>query len=210
MANLLSDTINYVVPFCRYQRANIGTNNMPIIGIGCTVRNIILSAPFQWKWNRNTATPITLVAGQQDYSAVIADLGFIEKATVTDTDGKIYEIKEIYNSEPLAPSTTVGRPMALANQTGDATGYTFRLSPVPDKAYILNIVYQKVAVQFAAISDGWAPIPDYFSDVYNNLSLGYYMDSCQDPRGPQYISRGIAGLLARAQGLKDTDRLLFA
>jgi hypothetical protein len=36
------------------------------------------------------------------------------------------------------------------------------------------------------------------------------MDSCQDSRAPQYIARGIAGLLSRAQGLSSMDKAIFA
>ena len=86
----------------------------------------------------------------------------------------------------------------------------FRLSGVPDANYSVNLVYQKAPVQFATMSDLWAPIPDSFSDVYNNMCLGYYMDSCQDPRAAQYLARGVAGLLARAQGLSHMDKAIFA
>ena len=87
---------------------------------------------------------------------------------------------------------------------------TFRLSTVPNTSYIVNLIYQKAPVQFVAMTDKWAPIPDAFSDIYNNMSLGYFLDSCQDPRGPQYIARGVAGLLARAEGLSEMDRAIFA
>jgi hypothetical protein len=65
-------------------------------------------------------------------------------------------------------------------------------------------------MQFVTTSDSWFPIPDSFSDIYNNLCLGYYMDSCQDGRAKEYISRGIAGLLARSEGLSSMDKALFA
>ena len=217
MANLLSDTINYIVPFCRYQAANIGTSNMPIIGIANIVRNVILAAPFTWRFNRNNvnlvgnATPPTgIQKGVQDYVQTIADFGFLEKATANDGTTS-WELKDMKNNEALASSTTQARPMSISvfNDNGSNV-FTFRLSAVPDGVYTLNMVYQKAPVQFAATSDGWAPIPDSFSDVYNNLCLGYYMDSCQDPRAPQYIARGIAGLLARAQGLSSTDKAIFA
>jgi hypothetical protein len=63
MANQLIDSINYVLPFCRYQKANIGTSNMPIIGIANIVRNIILAAPFTWRFNRanvNLTGPVVM------------------------------------------------------------------------------------------------------------------------------------------------------
>ena len=106
---------------------------------------------------------------------------------------------------------TQARPKSISVFNDDgANNFTFRLSAVPDQTYIVNLVYQKVPVQFTDTTDAWAPIPDSFSDVYNNLCLGYYMDSCQDPRAPQYIARGISGLLARATGLTSTDKAIFA
>lgn len=209
--NTLQDTVNYISPFCRYQSPAVGTNLMPIVGIASLVRNIMLAAPFQWKFNRGTDSSITTTANTQDYTKTISGFGFLEKASVTDTDGKIYEIKDIKNNEPLALSTTTARPMSVCALSDDGSGnYVFRFSAVPDKAYPVNLIFQKGPVKFVALSDQWSPIPDSFSDVYNNLCLGYYMDSCQDPRAPQYIARGIAGLLARSQGLSQMDKALFA
>lgn len=209
--NTLQDTINYVVPFCRYQAANIGTSNMPMVGIASVVRNIILAAPFQWRFNRNVNSDIDTVKGTQDYNEAISDFGFLEKATLTDVQGKIWEIKDIKNNEPLAVSTTEARPQSVAVEGDDGAGnLVFRFSAVPEAVYEVGLIYQKSPVKFTATTDSWGPIPDSFSDVYNNLCLGYYMDSCQDGRAPQYIARGIAGLLARSQGLSAMDKALFA
>lgn len=211
MSNSLQDTINYVTPFCRYQAANIGVSSMPIIGIANIVRNIILAAPFTWRFNRNSVNLIgPVVQGTQDYTQNFSDFGFIEKATANDGTTS-FQIDDVKNNEALASSTTQARPKVIAVQNDDGSGnITFRLSAIPDASYTVNIVYQKAPVQFATTTDKWAPIPDSFSDVYNNLCLGYYMDSCQDPRAPQYIARGIAGLLARAQGLTHMDKMIFA
>jgi hypothetical protein len=216
MSNLLSDTKAYIEPFCRYQSANVGTNNMPLIGIANIVRNIILAAPFTWRFNRNnvnligSATPPGITKGTQDYTQKILDFGFLEKVTANDGTTS-WEFKDVKNNEALASSVTQARPMTISVFNDDLAGnITFRLSAVPDNPYTVNLVYQKAPVQFAAITDGWAPIPDSFSDVYNNLVLGYFMDSCQDSRAPQYIARGIAGLLSRAQGLTAMDKALFA
>lgn len=209
MANLLSDTINYIKPFCRYQSASIGISNQPIVGIGNVVRNIILAPPLVWDFNRAENNATTLVIGTQDYTTAIADFGYLEKASLQDPTTSIwFEIPDIKNNTALAKSNTKARPQTIAVQNG--TGPVIRFSAVPDKAYPLSMVYQKNAVQFAALSDGWAPIPDSMSDVYNNMTLGYYMDSCQDPRAPQYIARGIAGLLARQSGLSEMDKAIFA
>lgn len=219
--NKLSDTINFIRPFCRYQAADIGVNGMPITGIASIVRNIILAAPFTWRFNRNnvnligSANPTGVVQGVQDYTQLINDFGFLETATANDGTTS-WAFKDVKNNEALGSSVVVGstesqgRPMSISVFGDDLSGnITFRLSAVPDKPYIINMVYQKSSPQFSATTDSWA-IPDSFSDVYNNLCLGYYMDSCQDPRAPQYIARGIAGLLARAQGLSQMDKALFA
>jgi hypothetical protein len=223
MANTLQDTANYITPFARYMQPNIGTNNMPLIGIANIVRNVMLSAPFIWRFNRNNVNltgtgnpPSGVTQGVQDYTQNFTDFGFIEKATAND--GKTsWEFTDVFNTEALASSVVVGsnqgqsRPTVLSVFSDDGSGnITFRLSAVPDKSYVVNIVYQKAPVQFVATTDKWAPIPDAFSDIYNNMSLGYFLDSCQDPRGPQYIARGVAGLLARAEGLSEMDRVVFA
>jgi hypothetical protein len=211
MANNLQYTVNYITPFCRYQQASIGVSLMPIVGIASLVRNIILAAPFTWRFNRNNVSLIgPVVQGTQDYNQSITDFGFLEKATANDGTTS-WELKDVKNSESLASSTTQARPQSISVLNDDgSSNFVFRLSAVPDQPYVINMVYQKAPVQFTQLTDLWAPIPDSFSDVYNNLCLGYFMDSCQDPRAPQYIARGIAGLLARATGLTETDKALFA
>jgi hypothetical protein len=209
MANLLQDTINYIQPFCRYLPANVGNSNMPVIGIANIVRNIILAAPMCWDFNRSENLATTLSIGVQDYTTAIADFGYLEKASLQDPVSLIwFEIPDVKNNQALAKSSTKARPQVVAVQ--NVTGPVLRFSAVPEKAYPLSLVYQKNSVQFANTTDPWSPIPDNLSDVYNNIVLGYYMDSCQDPRAPQYISRGIAGLLARQGGLSEMDKAVFA
>src|ERR1700676_1968390 len=120
MPNALSDTIAYISPFCRYQSPNVGTNNMPILGIANLVRNIILAAPFTWAFNRNSNDSITTSVGVQDYASNIIDFGFLEKTTVQDTDGKLYELKNIHNNDALGKSTTQARPFAISVQNYNA------------------------------------------------------------------------------------------
>ena len=214
--NLLSDTINYITPFCRYMSANVGVSNQPILGIASLVRNIILAAPFQWSWNRIYDDSVVTVVGQQDYTPDLYNFGYLEKASVQNAAGQIWEIPRIKNNEPLAKSTQQARPDALAVQinnsgTDEPSSFlTLRFSAVPDAIYQVNLIYQEAPYNFTALSNPWAPVPDSFSDVYNNMVLGYYMDSCQDGRAQQYVARGVAGLLARAQGLTEMDKALFA
>jgi len=280
MANELQDSMNYIRPFCRYMNPAIGGSLMPIIGIGNVVRNIILAPPMQWNFNRNQVV-LPLLQGVQDYTQTVADLGFVEKATVqpsaavtnvagtgtiatitaanqfskgdlvtitglahtgfnvvnqtiltagptnftfangttqssiADTGvaaaGQIYELKSVKNNEPMAVSNQQARPELVAVESDNGSGsYVFRFSAVPDAQYQATLIYQKAPVQFAALSDLWSPIPDSFSDIYNNMTMGYYMDSCQDGRAQQYIRAGVTGLLARATGLSQMEKAIFA
>lgn len=216
MANLLSDTVNFITPFCRYMSPSVGTSLMPILGIANITRNIVLAAPMKWRFNRNsvqligTGNPPGIVQGVSDYTQQIADFGYLERASISD--GTTYwELTDVKNTASLALSNTQARPSTMSVMNDDLAGnITFRLSAVPDKPYQINLIYQKAPVQFAALANPWAPLPDSFSDIYNNLCLGYYMDSCQDRRANQYISRGIASLLARAEGLSEVDKAVFA
>jgi hypothetical protein len=121
MPNSLQDTKNYIEPFCRYMPSNVGTSNMPLIGLANIVRNIILAAPFTWAFNRNNDDSITTVQGTQDYATSITDFGFLEKTTVKDTDGKLWELEDVLNNISLGKSTTQARPEAIAVEGFGAT-----------------------------------------------------------------------------------------
>lgn len=55
----------------------------------------------------------------------------------------------------------------------------------------------------------WAPIPDYYNDIYNNLFLSEALAMVDDARAQAYRARGVAAFLAKAQGLSDTQKNVF-
>jgi putative intracellular protease/amidase len=55
----------------------------------------------------------------------------------------------------------------------------------------------------------WAPIPDQYSDIYNNLFLSEMLASVDDARSQMFRQRGVAAYLAKAQGLTETQRNAF-
>jgi hypothetical protein len=223
--NTLQNTINFIQPFCRYMGANIGVSNEPMISIGNIVRNIILAAPFTWSFNRNTYNFET-IPGQTDYSAlnnfnVLLAISSVEIASVQDSSNNTWQITDIINEGAVIggfnATTIQGRPSGLcvyqnflSNNGANPPYALLRVSPTPDAAYLITMSYQTESPQFVNVTDSWAPIPNSFSDVYNNLCLGYYMESCQDPRGQQFIARGAARLLSRSTGLKEMDKIIFA
>lgn len=55
----------------------------------------------------------------------------------------------------------------------------------------------------------WAPIPDSYSDVYNNLFLSEAMAMVDDARAQLYRARGVAAFISKAQGLTDMQKNAF-
>jgi hypothetical protein len=247
------------------------------------IRNSFMNPPITWDWNRAENTTITTTVGVQDYSQQIADLSFVEKATLTADDGTIIEIKDIINNGSLgkAAASEASRPAALAIQTRDATQtFSFRFLPPPDKVYTVTLEYQKLAPQFgpffitsagapaaglqtfngafdtasfpsgsSAVVSGfatagnngtfpvssvttstlvvtngsgalethaayasnysWAPIPNQYSDVYNNLFLSEALALFDDARAPIFRQRGIGAFLGKATGLTEMQKNIF-
>jgi hypothetical protein len=55
----------------------------------------------------------------------------------------------------------------------------------------------------------WDPIPNQYSDVYNNLFLSEAMAAVDDARAQLYRQRGIAAFLAKASGLTEMQKNAF-
>jgi hypothetical protein len=81
---------------------------------------------------------------------------------------------------------------------------------IPDQVYTIVLTYQKLPIQFANLTDSWSPIPDSYSDIYNNLFLGESLAVVDDSRSQLYRQRGVAAFLAKAEGLTDTQKNIFA
>jgi hypothetical protein len=238
-----------------------------------------------WFFNRAEVTFPTVV-GTQDYTQQLDDLAFVEKVSLTDDAGNIYEIKDVYNNSALSPSSTQGRPNAISIErsfvSAGLLNFSLRFLAVPDRVYTVTLVYQKLALPFGpyfisaagtasggnttytgtfdklafpvgatAIITGfvahpanngsfvvvscsatslvvanaggiaetiqayvsnfsWDPIPDSYSDVYNNLFLAEAMAMVDDSRSQLYRQRGVAALMAKASGLTEMQKNIFA
>jgi hypothetical protein len=286
MTFTLQNTINWALPFLMYSPVTAGVGNEPASTIASIIRNSILSASTTWSFNRAEQTFPT-VAGQQDYTiATVPDLAFIEKVSLTDDQGNIYEVKDVYNNSALAVSAFQQRPNAISIESSsiitNVLNYKFRFLGVPDKIYTVTLTYQKLAPQFgpffitsAANASGgntaytgsfdplsfpvgstatisgfvanvvnngsftvvtcttttltvanaagvaetiaayannfsWDPIPNQFSDIYNNLFLSEAMTLVDDPRAQLYRQRGVAAFLSKAHGLTEMQKNIFA
>lgn len=218
----LQDSINWASSYVQGMPVTAFTTNNPALQIASMVRATILSPPFAWAFNRDSFT-ITTVAGQQDYpqvgqgggggggsdDAAYQVFGYVEKASASDGN-TAWQIPDIYNSTPLSLSLTKARPMVLAVQEQvPGTSLTVRFGAVPDAVYTVEVVFQMSPVLFTTLSDRWAPLPDGYNFIYNNLFLGEILADADDPRSQLYRQRGVAALLARAEGLSAQDKAVF-
>jgi hypothetical protein len=213
MAYSLQETINWSETYIEYSPLVAGTGNEPAISIASTVRSTILNSPFTWPWNRAEYainapnTPASLTAGTQDYTFEITDFAYLEKVSLLTADGTYgYEIQDIHNTNILGIAGTSAAAQAQPNSASvkfytPGTSVSLRFLSVPDQAYTGIITYQQLPLPFTSLAGFWAPIPDSFIDIFNNLFLAEAMEVVDDARGQYYRQRGIAALLAKAEGL---------
>lgn len=280
----------FAQPFVQYTPLTAGYGLEPTTSICTMIRNTFLSAPMTWYFNRNEITFQTVV-GQQDYpqsfSANGNDFGFIETVQLTDDQGKIWNVKDVYNTSALPPSTSQARPNAVSvksvtySGSGNTQSVAFRFLGVPDQVYTVTVTYQKLAPLFGpfivsaagnasagntaytgvfdpyslptngsvvisgfataanngtfvivscttttltvangsgtaqsanafAVNPSWAPLPDQFSDIYNNLFLSEVLAVNDDqPRAQLYRQRGMAAFLSKSTGLTEMQKNAF-
>jgi len=179
--------------------------NEPGLSLGDWVRQLILSPPFAWRWNRTTLTFSTVI-GTQDYTQSAATFGWMEKIVLSDGT-KPFEMQVADN---LPSTLTQQRPFRAASQIDDDAGnITFRFFPVPDKVYTATVIYQKAAPLFAATTDTWAPIPDYFSYIYNEGFLAKAFEYIGDPRYGGTMQLFLRMLTSANTGLTDAQKNLY-
>ena len=290
MAYTLIQTINWSQTFYQYSPVTAGLGQEPAVSTASMIRSTIMSAPFCWAWNRNENSAIVTTPGVQDYILTnLNDFGFLEKCSLQDSTGKIFEIKDVYNTASLSVATApLSRPNAIAviTRSFDSFGsIKFRFMGVPDAVYTVTLTYQKLCPimgpflitsanaaslgnttyfgqfdpdtfpvgstaqvtgfgtgpVFSSVNNGsftvvsvepsmmvlanpngvaltqtayvsnfnWAPIPDNYNYIYDTLFLGEMMAMVDDARAAQYRQRGIASLLAKAEGLSEMQRDAF-
>lgn len=286
--NTLTGTLNWSAPYIEYTPLTAGLNFEPAITIASTIRNTLLTPPMTWPWNRveDSSQQTTLISGQQtnfnqDYTYQISNFGFLEKCSLTDPNGQIWEVPTVLNTASLAQGGSPQRPTSVCViATNPGTSFKIRFMGIPDQVYTINLTYQTLATQFAAfpitsvltasggqttyigtfnplsfvtgqsalianlrtaanngnftiiscsatnlvlanasgqaetdpglaINQSWAPIPDSYSDIYNNLFLGEAFAAVDDVRSEIYRRRGVAAFLAKQDGLTDTQKNVF-
>ena len=277
----LQQTINFARTFIEYNPLTAGLGGEPAVSVASMIRNSLLNPPLTWSFNRNEQTFATVV-GTQDYSQTWTDFAFVEKVSLTDDQGKIWEVKDVYNNSALSPSAFQQRPSAMSVETSGLNSQKFRFLGVPDQIYTATVVYQKLSAQFGpffitaagnaaagnttytgtfdpisfpassiatitgfvthTVNNGsfvvvscsatslvvvnasgvaetisayvsnysWDPIPDQYSDVFNNLFLAEALAMADDARSTYYRQRGVAAMLSKASGLTEMQKNAWA
>jgi len=181
--------------------------------IGDWVRQLMLSPPFVWRWNRGFVDPITCIVGQTDYTVAVPDFGFLEKATIVQapvSGNNPQRSWELTVESALVGESVLGQPAYISVIADDNNGnITFRLMGVPDSQYVLNIIYQKAAPSFGSTTDTWAPIPDYYAYLFNLGFLAKTYEYKGDERFAFAHQEFLKMLVSASDGLTETQKNIF-
>lgn len=207
--NTLQRTITVAQNFVRNAPLTFSGTGDPALIIGDWVRQFMLGPPFAWRWNRNKATQ-TLTAGTQDYVLAVPTFGWLEKAVVTDTTVSPNLSYELEIDLALAPESTTNLPTKISPLYDDGNGnITFRLFPVPDKNYTLNLIFQNSPPIFRNLNDTWAPVPDYLSYLYLQGYLAKSYEYLADPRFAIAVQLFLRQVISANAGLDQTQVNIF-
>jgi hypothetical protein len=169
----------------------------------------ITNAPLTWAWNRKEYGGLTLVTSQQDYVVTIADFSFLEKVTLTTADAKYaFDVKDVYNTTTLGVSVSKpAEPKGVSvHLVQYGTNVTLRFMAIPDQAYTSVITYQTLIPDMSSLGATW-PLPSQYKDIFNNLfAAEAYQAVDDDQQAQRYRMRGVAALLAKAEGLSEMQR----
>lgn len=137
-------------------------------------------------------------------------LGWIETVSVQDIYLSPAKWKEITVERCLSSDSAQAIPRFISDQGDNGNGaITFRMMPVPDKAYPVAITLQQQPAVFTSTQQTWAPIPDQYARIYNWGFLSLMWLFADDPRFPSANQKFVSQLLSTAEGLDETQRNIF-
>lgn len=211
----IQQTINWASQFCKLAPlTNVGGfANEPAQTIASTIYQMILGAPFRWRWNR--ASYSVPVIGAGTVSIVFTpniSFSLIEKIELQvyppSPTSPVYEL-QIANALGSDPTAT-GRPAFASPQYENSqTGaLTISFLPATDQSYQLILIGQQ-AWGPVTVSGTWNPIPDYLGHIYNLGFLGLSMIYSGHPAGPLMFQRFLNTLAGAAEGISEQERSIF-
>lgn len=212
----IQDTINWVEAFIvqRPFTGVAGIPNEPALTCANYLMQTILAPPFRWEWNHESlAAAITTVIGQSDYPISIANFGWLEKATLIDStpDPNTPPNFELELFEILAKDGQQNRPQKIALLTDNGSGtITFRLFPVPDKVYTVDLDIQMAPILATTLgATKWTPIPDKLAFLYERGMMAMAQMMYNQQLGLSNLEIFFRQLVAAAAGLSEMERAIF-
>jgi hypothetical protein len=91
----------------------------------------------------------------------------------------------------------------------NAGNITFRFDAIPDASDTVFVDYQRKAPVATSFGSTWAPLPDEFGYIYNQLFLALAGNLVSDPRAPLWSQYGVAALLGAQTGLSAQAIAIF-
>lgn len=190
------------------------TANDPAFSNADWVKQMILSPPFAWPWNRvGTTSPQTPIfqteVGVTDYTVQLPTFGWLEKAVAYNTnDGfAAYELQVGMN---IGRENQSNQPARISTQYEDDLGNViFRIFPAPDDVYNISLEFQAAASLFTSLIQTWQPIPDYLSYLYNTGFQAKAYEYSNDPRYQGTMQLFLQDLVAASEGLSETQKNLW-
>ena len=215
VTNTIQNTLNWLTAFL-VQRPTTGVGqvaNEPALTSANYIMQTILAPPFRWEWNRkSTVSSITTVAGTSDYVVALSDYGWLEKATLVNASAPAgtppnFEL-EVF--EILAKDGKQNRPQKIAVLLDDNAGnITFRLFPVPDAVYTVNLDYQKAPIFAVGLNVTWAPIPDKMAFLYEGGMKAQMQMMYNQQLGLSNLEIFFRQLVGAAEGLTEMEKAIF-
>ena|ERR1700727_2162624 len=117
-----------------------------------------------------------------------------------------------YNGVFNIPSFVIGSLASVSGFTDAGNNGTFPIISVTGTNLVLanpNGASETPTGFAFVINSDWSPIPDSFIDIYNNLFLAEAFSASDDARVQEYRVRGMAALLAKAEGLNELQVNVF-
>jgi hypothetical protein len=157
MSYSLQQSINFASTFIEYSPLTAGIGFEPANGIASEIKNTIMNPLLTWGWNRAEDSSLSTVAGTQDYTVNLTDFGFLEKVSLTDPTGAVFEMADVQNTFSLGKADATvpkrARPNAVCVLLVTyGTSVRLRFMGIPDVVYNVTLTYQKLVNLFTPFS----------------------------------------------------------
>lgn len=197
-------TVSLTGTVATYQGTNsfVAGDTVTVTGVPATIADGVFNITGQTIASA-TDTYFTVIIGAADVGVNVFD------PPATAVSGDTFEIPNI--ADVLGSGNEAGTPNFIAPQIDNNQDLiTFRVLPVPNQYYQVNVVYQKKRpMLITSLSNNWSPIPDHYAYIYEYGFLSLMMAYLSDPKWASFSQKFMAALLGAAEGLTENQKNIF-